>query len=434
MSSELIGLFGVVLVLILLFARMWIGAAMAMVGFIGTAYLQGIAAGFSVAGMVPYESIATYVMSPLPMFVLMGVIVGATRLGEELYDTAYNWIGQMRGGLASATIVASALIAAISGSGVTATIIMAKTALPEMKKHGYDSSLATGSIASAGTLGILIPPSVAFILYALITEQSVGTLYMAGLIPGILLTIAFICTVSIMTTINPRLGPKGPKTAFKAKIISLKNSWYILVLFILVLGGIYIGIFTATEAGAVGVFGALVIAAVKRRLNRKNIVNIFMESVEFTGMILLLLVGAFMFTKFLGVSELPFMITDMITNLSVSKYIILVIIILIYVVLGMFLDIYSAILLTIPITYPIVMNLGFDPIWYGVMIVMLVELGLITPPIGMNVFTLSGMTDIKVGTIFYGVLPFCIAVLVCMVLIIIFPDIALFLPYSMTVR
>lgn len=434
MSPETIGIIGVAVVIILLFARMWIGAAMAIVGFLGTAYLQGLEAGFSVAGLVPYENIATYVMSPLPMFALMGVIVGATGLGEELYGATYKWIGQLRGGLASATVLACALIAAISGSGATATIIMGKTALPEMRRFKYDDALATGCIAMGGTLGILIPPSIAFILYALMTEQSVGVLYMAGFLPGVLLTVLFIITITTMTTIRPILGPAGPRTSFKDKMISLKNVWHIVVLFLLVLGGIYLGIFTATEAGAVGVFGSLVIALVKRRLSRKNIVPIFLEGVEITGMILLLLVGAFMFMKFLGLSKLPFMLAELISNLAWSPYAILALVIIIYLILGMILDIYSAILLTIPITYPVIVGLGFDPVWYGVILVILIELGLVTPPVGMNVFTLSGLTEVKIGTIFRGIVPFCVAALVCIILLTIFPQIALFLPSTMTVR
>jgi len=326
------------------------------------------------------------------------------------------------------------LIAAISGSGATATIIMGKTALPEMRKYKYEDSLATGCIAIGGTLGILIPPSIAFILYALMTEQSVGALYMAGFLPGVLLTVLFIATITIMTLIRPILGPAGPKTSFKDKILAFKTIWHIVVLFLLVLGGIYLGIFTATEAGAVGVFGSIVIAAIKRRFSRKMIVPIFLEGVEITGMILLLLVGAFMFMKFLGLSKLPFMLAQLIGTLAWSPYAILSLVIIIYLILGMILDVYSAILLTIPITYPVIVGLGFDPVWYGVILVILIELGLVTPPVGMNVFTLSGLTEVKIGTIFRGIVPFCVAVLVCIVLLTIFPQIALFLPSTMAVR
>jgi C4-dicarboxylate transporter DctM subunit len=432
MSAELIGLMGVViLVVLLLFFRMWIGLAMALVGSLGILYIQGFKQAFGVISTVPYETVAYYPMSALPLFVLMGVIVGNTSIGEDLYYSVYKWIGSLRGGLASATVLACAIFASITGSSATGTVLMSKVALPQMRRYKYDDAMASGCIASAGTMGILIPPSMGFILYGLLTEQSIGKLFMAGFLPGILLTILMIFAITIITAFRPEAGPAGPKSAFKEKVSSLKKIWHVMLLFLLVLGGIYGGIFTPTEAGAIGAFGALVIVIITRQLTRKIFQEILKESVTTSAMIFLIIVGAFIFMKFLGLSKLPFALVQIIEQLQVSKYVIFAGIIFLYILLGMFLEIYSAVTFTIPIIYPIILALGFDPIWFGVIIVLIIEMGLVTPPVGMNVFILGGMTGIPLDTIFRGIVPFFIAMLVCVILLIIFPEIALFLPRTM---
>ncbi len=432
MSAELVGLIGVViLVVLLLFVRMWIGLAMALVGFLGILYLQSFKQAFGVLGTVPYETVAYYPMAALPLFVLMGVIVGNTSIGEDLYYAAYKWIGQLRGGLASATVLSCAIFAAITGSSATGTVLMGKVALPQMRRYSYDDAMATGSIASAGTLGILIPPSMGFILYGILTEQSIGKLFMAGFLPGILLTILFIIAIAITTAIRPQAGPAGPKTSFVEKVVSLRKIWHVLILFLLVLGGIYGGIFTPTEAGAIGAFGAFVIAAATRQLAGKKIMGILGEAGITSAMIFFLIVGAFIFMKFLGLSKLPFAVVGLIQQLQVSEYVIFAGIIILYIILGMFLEIYSAVTFTIPIIYPIILALGFDPIWFGVIIILVIEIGLVTPPVGMNVFILSGMTGTPLESIFRGVVPFFIAMVVCVILLAIFPEIALFLPQTM---
>ncbi|MFC1864132.1 TRAP transporter large permease [Thermodesulfobacteriota bacterium] len=432
MSAELIGLIGVIiLVVLLLFFRMWIGLAMALVGAIGVFYLQGFKQAFGVISTVPYETVAYYPMTALPLFVLMGVIVGNTSIGEDLYYAVYKWIGSFRGGLASATVLACAVFAAITGSSATGTVLMAKVALPQMKKYKYDDAIASGAIVSAGTMGILIPPSMGLILYGLLTEQSVGKLFIAGLLPGILLTVLFILTITIVTAFRPEAGPAGPKTTLKDKLVSLKKTWHVVLLFLLVLGGIYKGIFTPTEAGAIGAFGALVIVTLTRQLTYKIFLNILKEAVATSAMIFLIVIGAFIFMKFLGLSKLPFALVEIIEGLQVSKYFIFAGIILLYIILGMFLEVYSAVTFTIPIIYPVVMALGFDPIWFGVIVVLVIEMGLITPPVGMNVFILGGMTEIPLQTIFRGVVPFLLAMIFCIFLLTIFPDIALFLTRNM---
>ena len=432
MSAELVGLIGVaVVIVLLLFFRMWIGMAMTIVGCLGFLYLQGFKQAFGVMGTVPYETVAYYPMAALPLFVLMGVIVGNTSIGEDLYYAVYKWIGELRGGLASATVLACAVFAAITGSSATGTVLMGKVALPQMKRYKYDDAMASGCIVSAGTMGILIPPSMGLILYGLLTEQSVGELFMAGILPGLLLTFLLTLAIMIITAFRPTAGPAGPKTPFKVKVASLKKTWHVVLLFLLVLGGIYGGIFTPTEAGAIGAFGALVIVAATGQLTRKVFMDILKEAGWTSAMIFLIIIGAFIFMKFLAISKLPFAMVEVIEHFKVSKYVVFAGIMLLYIILGMFLEVYSAVTFTIPIIYPIIVALGFDPIWFGVIIVLVIEMGLITPPVGMNVFILSGMSDIPLHVIFRGVLPFVIAMIFCVILLVIFPQIALFLPSLM---
>ena len=432
MSAEIIGLIGVViLVVLLLLFRMWIGLAMALVGSLGILYLQGFKQAFGVVSTVPYETVAYYPMTALPLFVLMGVVVGNTSIGEDLYYAVYKWIGSFRGGLASATVLACAVFAAITGSSATGTVLMAKVALPQMRRYKYDDALAGGCIVSAGTMGILIPPSMGLILYGLLTEQSVGKLFIAGFLPGLLLTILFILSVTVTTAIRPGAGPAGPRTTFKEKVVSLKKTWHVVLLFLLVLGGIYQGFFTPTEAGAVGAFGALVIVAATRQLTGKVFLGILKEAGTTSAMIFLIVIGAFIFMKFLGISKLPFALVEIIEQLQVSKFFVFAGIIILYIILGMFLEVYSAVTFTIPIIYPVIIALGFDPIWFGVIVVLVIEMGLITPPVGMNVFILGGMTGIPLQTIFRGIIPFLTDMVICIILLTIFPDIALFLTRTM---
>jgi C4-dicarboxylate transporter DctM subunit len=431
MSPEIIGLIGVIVMVVLLFLRMWIGLAMGIIGFLGCLYLSGPEQALAVLGNTPYNTISSYTISAVPLFVLMGMVIAETEIGADLYNTAYKFVGQLRGGLAMATILACAALAAITGLSAPAMVAMGKIALPEMRKYKYDDRLATGSIACAGTLAILIPPSLGFILYGILTEKSVGALFMAGILPGILLTILFIVTVIITTARSPDAGPPGPKTSLKEKISSLKYTWPMFALFLLVIGGIYGGIFTPTEAGAVGAFGAIVISLINRRLTPKIFLYSLQETTVTTAMILILIIGAFLFIKFLAISRLPVTLGELVTGLTVSKYIIYAAIIVLYIILGMFLDIFSAIMLTIPIIYPIILAMGFDPIWYGVIMVLVMQMGLVTPPVGLDVYILSGITGVPVGTIFRGIWPFVVAAVVCIIILTIFPQIALFLPSMM---
>jgi C4-dicarboxylate transporter DctM subunit len=431
MSPETIGLIGIVLLLVFMVSRMWIGAAMAVAGLIGYAYIAGIDKALLVMGQVPYSTLAAYEITAIPMFVFMGAIVSNTGVGSDLFDTAYKWLGQLRGGLALATIVTCALFAAICGSSMAEALTIGRIALPEMKKYHYDDSLATACVASGGTLGILIPPSMGFLLYGILTEQSVGILFVAGIIPGVLLSLLFIFTIVIWTARNASAGPPGPKTSFKEKVVSLKKTWTTIALFILVIGGIYKGIFTPTEAGAIGVSGAAIITLINRQLSFNTLRAAILETATTTAIIVLLVIGAFIFMRFMAISRLPFSMADFIGTLRLPTYAVWAVIVIFYLFLGMFLDIMSCIVITVPILYPVILSLGFDPVWFGVQVVLLVQIGLITPPVGMDVFVLSSITDVPLGTIFRGVWPFVVAAILCITAITFLPQIALFLPNMM---
>jgi tripartite ATP-independent transporter DctM subunit len=329
------------------------------------------------------------------------------------------------------TVLACALFAAITGVSAPAVVTMGKVAVPEMRKRHYDDKLATGSIACAGTLAFLIPPSMAFIVYGILTETSIGLLFMAGLLPGLLLVCLLMGTIFIITTLNSESGPAGPKTSLKEKIFSLKGTWHTLLLFLIVLGGIYGGVFTPTEAGAIGAFGAVVITGLCGRLRVKNFFDSLLEAGQTTAFIFLLIIGAFILMKFLAVSELPFMLSETVAGFPLPRMAIFAAIIFMYLILGMFLDVFSAVVITIPVIFPLVTALGFDPIWFGVIVVIVIEMGLVTPPVGMNVFMLSGSIDVPLMVIFRGVLPFLAAMIVCIILLAIFPQIALFIPRTM---
>ena len=432
MRSEMVGLIGVMVLVLLMFSGMWIGMAMLFVGVLGLVILNGFHGALGVLANVPYSAIADYPLTSLPLFMFMGAVLSNTRVGEDLYDTAYKWIGQLRGGLAMATVAACAGFATISGSSTATAVTMGKVALPEMKKYQYDDRLATGCAAAGGTIGILIPPSMGFILYGILTGVSIGKLFMAGIIPGILQAAFYIVTIYIMCRLNTQLGPAAQKTSAKEKLISLKNIWPALILFLLVIGGLYGGVFTPTEAAAVGAFGAIAITFIYGRLKGRNFISSMLMTGKIIAMIMLLIVGAFVFSHFIAVSKLPFMLSEFVTGLHVSKYYILVAVIVLYVLLGMFLDIMSSMILTIPILLPVIISLGFDQIWYGVIMVRLMEVGLISPPVGMNVFVLAGVTDVPIGTIFRGVIPFIVADIFHIGLLIAFPSLSLLLPNMMS--
>jgi tripartite ATP-independent transporter DctM subunit len=409
-----------------------IGFAMAMVGFGGVSYLIGVKPALSALGLIPYSTAAHYTLSVVPLFLLMGQFAFFSGLSRDAYYAAHRWLGHLPGGLAMSTIGGCAAFAAVSGSSLATAATMGVTALPEMRRYNYDPRLATGSIAAGGTLGILIPPSVAMVIYAVLTEESVGKLLIAGIFPGLLLAFLFMLTIYVMARRNPALGPRAPRASLRERFVALKGAWGITVLFLAVMGGIYGGLFTPTEAAAIGALGSFFFVLGRRENARRNIFESLRESGRVTAMIFAIIIGAMIFNQFLAVTRLPFELADWVGGLPLPRHGILVVILLIYVFLGMVMDTLAMILLTVPIVFPLVETLGFDLIWFGVIVVIMMEQALITPPIGMNVFVLAGVAkDVPMYTVFRGIVPFLIAMLVGLAIIIAFPQIATFLPNAM---
>jgi tripartite ATP-independent transporter DctM subunit len=426
------GFIGIGILFIFLFLGMPIGIAMGMVGFAGFAFLRGLDSALGVLTTVPYRTFASYDFSVVPLFILMGAFCFHAGLSKDLYNTVYRWLGHFRGGLALATVGACAGFAAVSGSSTATAATMGVVALPEMKRYGYDPALATGSVAAGGTIGILIPPSVGLIVYGIIAEQSIGRLFLAGFIPGVLEAVFYLITIFIICKLNPRLGPPASISSWRERIVSLKNTWIILLLFILVLGGIYFGIFTPTEAAGVGAFGAFLSALLRGKLNRQAFRDSLFETLRNTAMILIIVLGALILGYFLAISRVPFTIADTIVGLEINRYIMLIFILVFLLFLGTVIDAPAMILLITPIFYPVAEKLGFDPIWFGIIIVRMCEMALITPPVGLNVFVIKGVApDVPMYTIFRGIVPFLMADVCHIALLIAVPQLSLFLPSLM---
>jgi len=432
MSPLLIGVLGVVLLMVLLFMRMPIAVAMGVVGVLGMGVVVGFEAGLSILKTAPFAAIARYGFSVVPLFILMGSFCFHAGVSRDLYFTVNKWIGHFRGGLAMATVGACAGFAAVSGSSLATAATMGTVALPEMKKYKYSPELATGAIAAGGTLGILIPPRVVLVIYGILTEQSIAALFLAGFIPGILEALFYIVAISIVCRFNPLAGPAGPKTTFKEKVISLKDTWPIFTLFVIVIGGIYTGIFSPTEAAGIGAFFALLIALFKRKLGGKSLFSSLEDTMKSTAMIFTILIGAMVLGYFLTATRLPFELANVVSGLDLNRFIILGLILAVYVILGCIMIPMAMVILTIPIVFPLVTAQGFDPIWFGIITVRIFEIAQITPPVGMNVFVMKGVApDIPMGTIYKGIIPFFIADIFHLILLIVFPQIALFLPSLM---
>lgn len=432
MTNFDIGIIGIIVLFITLFSGMPIGIGMGLVGFVGVLYLTGFDSALGLLRTVPYRTFASYDLSIIPLFILMGQLCFYAGLSKDLYRTVYTWTGGIRGGLAMATVGACAGFAAVSGSSVATAATMGTVALPEMKRYKYDDSLATGAVAAGGTIGILIPPSITLVLYGVITEQSIGKLLLAGFIPGILQAAFYMILIYILCKRNEKLGPAGPSTSLVQKILSLRGTWIVIVLFLIVIGGIYLGIFSPTEAAGVGAFGAFFLSLATRRLNWSN----FKESVVTTGttagMILLIITGAMVLGYFLAITRVPFILAEAIGKLAVSPYLVLACVLVIYIFLGCIMDALAMMLIATPIFYPVVLSAGFDPIVFGVLVTRVVEIGMITPPVGMNVFVIKGIAkDVPMYTIFRGIVPFLIADFFHVALIVAVPRLSLFLPSFM---
>jgi C4-dicarboxylate transporter DctM subunit len=429
MEPAIAGALGFVALFLLLAAGMPIGFAMALVGFVGFIFVGGIEGAFGLLGSVPFSTAASYILSVIPMFVLMGEFSFVSGMVTDAYKSAYSWLGHLPGGLAMATIGGCTAFAACCGSSLAGASLMAEIAYPEMTRYRYGPRLALGSIAAGGTLAILIPPSTAFIIYGILAEVSIGALFIAGILPGIFLATLFMLAIYTQARLDPTLGPPGPKNSWHERFVAVKDVWLVLLLFLLVLGSIWGGILTPTEAGGIGAFGAFIIALGKKRLTRANTVEALGSTLRTTAMLFTILIGAMIFNYFLAVTRVPSMLADFVAGLNVPPLTIVVAILLVYAVLGCIMDTLAMIVLTIPIFVPIVSNLGFDLVWFGVIVTVMLEMALITPPIGMNVFVVSGtVRGVSMYTIFRGIVPFIAAMMVCIAVLLFFPELSLFLP------
>jgi C4-dicarboxylate transporter, DctM subunit len=433
MTSISAGIAGIGLLLVLFLLRMPVAFAMAFVGFAGFAYLNGTGPALNLLAQDLYDSFSSYPLSVIPMFILMGSFAYASGISQRLYSTAYTWVGQFRGGLTIATVLACSGFAAICGSTAATAATMGRIALPEMRKYGYDNALATGTVAAAGTLGILIPPSTVLIVYGILTEESIGKLFVAGILPGALLTLLFVITVSFLCWRAPDLGPAGPAASWKEKLLSSTGIIPATLLFLLTIGGLFLGWFSPTQAGAIGAGGALLIGLFRRRLKWSGFVESGLDALRTGCMVIFIIAGATVFGHFMAVTMIPFLLAEWVGNLPISPMAVMVIIVVIYFVGGFFMDSMALIVVTIPIFFPLVQRLGFDPIWFGVIIVLTGEMGVITPPVGVNVFVIKGIApDIPLQVIFRGILPFLLALMMFTALLMFFPKIATFLPSLVT--
>lgn len=417
-----------VLLFVLIFLGTHLGLAMTGAAVLGTIMLIGFDPAMALAGLSIYETALSFDLSVIPLFVLMGTFASKSRISADLYDAFNHWLRKRQGGLAYATIAACGAFGAVCGSSLATAATMGKVALPQMDKYGYHPRLSTGAVAAGGTIGILIPPSVIMVIYGILTETNIGDLFIAGIAPGLLLVVSFMVTVKLLVVRNSALAPLGESVGIDISGDSpFSKVWSTLVLFVIVIGGIYGGIFTPTEAAGIGAIGALVIGVVMRRLNRALIYESFMETLETTAMIFLILIGAILFSSFLTLTSTPSMIGSWIEAMNLSPMWTLILILLIYILMGALLDTMAMIILTIPIFFPIILSMGFDQVWFGIVVVIVVELALITPPMGINVFVIRGLTNsTPLVTIFRGVLPFCISLLFVLMMVVIFPGLATF--------
>ena len=422
---------GIIVLLVLMFSGMNIGLAMTFVGFVGYAVVVNFTAALGVLQNVPASQASTYALTVIPLFILMGNFAFASGMSEGLYNAGNKWLSRLPGGLACATIAACAGFGAICGSTAATTATMGTVAIPEMRKYGYADSLATGTVSVGGTLGIIIPPSTPMIVYGIIAEQSIGRLFIAGIIPGVILAVLLCLTVVAQVKLNPSLAKPGIRYSWRERFASLKSIIWMAVLFISVFACLFSGIFTINETATAGAFMAMVITVLTRRMTWKTFFSVMKDTVKTTAMTYLILIGAVIFGNFLAITRLPMTLAASITTLDVSPYLIFFIIVLIYAAMGCFMDALPMMMLTVPIFLPIITGLNFDPIWFGVMIILVMQLGLITPPVGMNCYIISGIAkDVPLQTIFRGSIPFVVAILAAILLCTIFPSLATYLPVA----
>ncbi|HZP99125.1 MAG TPA: TRAP transporter permease [Reyranella sp.] len=429
MSPDTVAILGFVVLFALMLLRVPVGMAMGLVGVAGYAYLSGGAPALKLVGQTSMRTVTDYQFGVIPMFLLMGAFVSASGVSRELFRAANSFIGHRRGGLGLATIVSCGGFAAISGSSVATAATFSTVAYPEMRRYGYPQSFATGVIAAGGTLGAMLPPSTVLAVYGLITQQDVGKLFQAGILPGVLAMSMYMLTIAIICRVRPDYLPTVPRASWKERKAGLRDVWAPVLLFVLIIGGLYGGVFTPTEAGGVGACGAFLLGVLRGRLGRAEIRASLLQATRTAAAVFTVLIGALLFGYFLTITQVPQTVTEFLTGLGIGNYGVLALIMLMYLVLGCLMDAMAMIILTVPIIFPVVTQMGFDPVWFGVIIVMTVELGLIHPPVGMNVFVIKSVVqDVSFSSIFKGVLPFIATDIVRLVILIAFPIIALWLP------
>lgn len=436
MEPTIAGIIGIVVMLLLFMTRMPVAYVMTLVGFVGFSLLTSWKGGLSMLARSFYETFASYPLSTIPMFILMGQLAFNSGISRRLYDTAYKFFGHVRGGLAMATVSACTAFGAVCGSSPATAATMATVSIPEMKRFRYSESLATGCVAASGSLGMIMPPSVVLLIYGVLTQQPIGALFVSGILPAFLLTILFILAVAISCRFKPEAGPQGERSDWGQRLRSLTGLLDTIIIFVLVIGGMFLGWFTANEAASIGVLGILALSLIKRQLTWKAFVASLHETLRSSCMILFLVAGAGVFGKFLAVTRIPFSMAGWVAGFELPAFVIMAMIIAIYFLGGCIMDSLAMIMLTIPIFYPVVMGLGYDPIWFGVIIVLVTEMGVITPPVGINVFVVYGVCkksspQLTLEDVFKGAFPFLAALIVGIILIIAFPRIALILPNLM---
>jgi tripartite ATP-independent transporter DctM subunit len=429
-SGTVIGIFGMCLLFVLLFLGMPIGFGMANTGYLGMILIyKGVTPSLAMLGIASFSTASSYMLTVVPLFILMGELAYRSGISQDLFDTASKWLGRLRGGLAMSSVAGCAGFSAVCGDSLATAVTMGTIAVPEMKKKNYDMRLATGCVAAGGTLGILIPPSVGFIFYAIVTEESIGRLFIAGLIPGLLLAGLFMGSIYISALRNPEIAPRGESSTLKEKISSLRGVVGMLLLFVLILGGILSGIFSPIEGGAIGAVGAFVYALLRRCITWKLVMLALEDTLVITSKLLLILIGVGILGYYLAATRLPFALAEFVTSLEVNRYFIFAAVILLFILLGCLLNVIPMILLVLPTIFPSIVALGFDPIWFGVVTVLTMEMGQITPPIGVNVFAIASVTkEVPMQEIFKGVTPFFFCMVLCVILLTVFPQLVLFLP------
>jgi C4-dicarboxylate transporter DctM subunit len=428
MSEVAIGILGLAVILLLFLTGIELGFAMALVGFLGFSYIVSVKAGLNLLAKDVFDVLANYGFTVIPLFVLMGQVAFNAGIAKRLYDSAYKFIGHVPGGLAMATVGGATAFKAICGSSPATAATFASVAVPEMDRYNYDKKLSTGIVATVGTLGILMPPSVTLIVFGIITEQSIGRLFLAGIIPGLIIAFFFICIIYGWCKMDPSLGPKGERSTWKARIASLPEVIWVVVIFLLVIVGLMRGFFTPTEAGSVGTFAVLLLTIFKRDMNLKGYLKSVGESLRTACMVLMLIAGSTVLGHFLAVTKIPMIAADWIIELPFHKLTVMVLIALIYLLGGSFIDDLAFMVLATPIFYPVIIKMGFDPIWFGMIIGITVMIGVVIPPVAINVFVVKNITKVPFGVIYKGVVPFLISLVVCGALLFLFPQLALFLP------